>query len=95
MALIASSHLILILEFAILIHVGVLLLLNFIPLNFSLVFVLSLILGVGITVLFGIDAACLILPMFNHHEFISSTGCGNVVVDNPRYRRSRFENVKY
>lgn len=74
MALIASSHLILILEFAILMHIGVLLLLNFIPLNFSLVFVLSLILGVGITVLFGIDAACLILPMFNHHEFTHPYG---------------------
>jgi len=74
MALIASSHLMLILEFAILMHIGVLLLYNFIPLNFSLVFVLSLILGVGITVLFGIDAACLILPMFNHHEFTHPYG---------------------
>lgn len=74
MGLIASSHLMLILEFAILMHIGVLLLLNFIPLNFSLVFVLSLILGVGITVLFGIDAACLILPMFNHHEFTHPYG---------------------
>ena len=74
MSLIASSHLMLILEFAILMHIGVLLLLNFIPLNFSLVFVLSLILGVGITVLFGIDAVCLILPMFNHHEFTHPYG---------------------
>ncbi|MEE1117576.1 hypothetical protein [Methanosphaera sp.] len=74
MSLIASSHLMFILEFAILMHIGVLLLLNFIPLNFSLVFVLSLILGVGITVIFGIDAACLILPMFNHHEFTHPYG---------------------
>ena len=74
MALISSSHLMLIIEFAILIHLGVLLLLNFIPLNFSLVFVLSLILGVGLTILFGIDAACLVLPMFNHHEFTHPYG---------------------
>lgn len=74
MALIASNHLMLIIEFAILMHIGVLLLLNFIPLNFSLVFVLSLLLGVGITLLFGIDAACLLLPMFNHHEFTHPYG---------------------
>ena len=74
MALIASNHLIFILEFAILMHIGVLLLLNFIPLNFSLVFVLSLILGVGITLLFGFDALCLVLPMLNHHEFTHPYG---------------------
>lgn len=74
MALIATNHLMLILEFAILIHIGVLLLLNFIPLNFSLVFTLSLILGVAITLLFGFDAACLVLPMLNHHEFTHPYG---------------------
>ena len=74
MALIASNHLMLIIEFAILMHIGVLLLYNFIPLNFSLVFVLSLISGVGITVLFGIDAICLVLPMLNHHEFTHPYG---------------------
>ncbi|WP_455645129.1 hypothetical protein [Methanosphaera sp.] len=74
MALIATNHLMLIIEFAILIHIGVLLLLNFLPLNFSLVFMLSLILGVGITLIFGIDAICLLLPMLSHNEFTHPFG---------------------
>lgn len=74
MALIASNHLILIIEFAILMHIGVLLLLNFLPLNTNIVFMLSLIIGVGITLIFGIDALCLLLPMLNHHEFTHPYG---------------------
>lgn len=74
MALIASNHLIFIIEFAILMHIGVLLILNFIPWNTNLVFLLSLILGVGITLAFGIDAICLLLPMLSHHEFTHPYG---------------------
>ncbi|MDD6286215.1 MAG: hypothetical protein ACI4VJ_06280 [Methanosphaera sp.] len=74
MALIATNHLMLILEVAILIHIGVLLILNFLPLSFSLIFLLSLILGVGITLLFGVDAICLLLPMLSHHEFTHPYG---------------------
>lgn len=74
MALIATNHLTLIIEFAILMHIGVLLLLNFLPLSLSLVFLLSLILGVGITLMFGMDAICLLLPMLSHHEFTHPYG---------------------
>ncbi len=74
MALIATNHLLFILEFAIIIHIGVLLLLNFIPLNVNLVFFISLILGAGTTLVFGVDAICLLLPMLSHHEFTHPYG---------------------
>ncbi len=74
MPLIATNHLILILEFALLMHVGILLILNFLPLNFSLVFVLSLILGAGMTLMFGYDAICLLLPMLSQNEFTHPFG---------------------
>lgn len=74
MALIATTHLALILEVAILIHIGMLLLLNFIPLNYSIVFLLSTVLGVGITLAFGFDAICLIIPQLSHHEFTHPYG---------------------
>lgn len=74
MALIATNHLTLILEFAILIHIGVLLLLNFVPLNYSIVFLLSILIGGGITVAFGFDALCLVVPFLSHHEFTHPYG---------------------
>ncbi len=74
MSLIATSHLALIIEFAILLHIGILLLLNFIPLTMSIVFLISLILGVGITLIFGFDAISLILPMLSQHEFTHPYG---------------------
>ena len=74
MSLIAASHLQLIIEFAILVHIGVLLLLNLVNLRLSLVFILSLFVGAGITLLFGVDAICLVLPMLNHHEFTHPYG---------------------
>ena len=74
MALIAANHLMLILEFAILLHIGVLLLVNFIPLNHNVVFILSLFIGGGITVIFLLDAVCLVLPILNHHEFTHPYG---------------------
>ncbi|MDO5850881.1 MAG: hypothetical protein Q4Q23_00130 [Methanobacteriaceae archaeon] len=74
MFLIAQSHLALILEFAILVHIGILLLLNFIPLSLSIVLLLSLVVGVGITLLFGFDAISLMLPFLSHHEFTHPYG---------------------
>ena len=74
MALIATNHLTLILEFAILIHIGVLLLLNFVPLSYSIVFLLSIFIGGGLTVIFGFDALCLVLPFLSHHEFTHPYG---------------------
>ena len=61
MALIATNHLALIIEFAILMHIGILLLLNFLPLNSNVVYMLSLVLGAGI-------------PMLSHHEFTHPYG---------------------
>lgn len=74
MSIVAASHLQLIIEFAILLHVGVLLLLNLVNLRLSLVFIVSLFVGGAITFIFGIDAICLILPMLNHHEFTHPYG---------------------
>lgn len=74
MALIATNHLALIIEFAILMHIGILLLLNFLPLNSNVVYMLSLVLGAGITLMFFIDAVCLLLPMLSHHEFTHPYG---------------------
>lgn len=74
MALIAANHLTLIIEFAILIHIGVLLLLNFVPLSYSIVFLLSIVIGGGATLAFGFDALCLVLPFLSHHEFTHPYG---------------------
>ena len=74
MALIATNHLLFIIEFAILIHIGVLLLLNFVDLNLNLAFFVALIASAGLTLIFGFDAACLLLPMLNHHEFTHPYG---------------------
>lgn len=74
MALIAANHLTLIIEFAILLHIAVLLLINFIPLSYSIVFLLSIVVGSGITLMFGYDALCLLLPMLSHHEFTHPYG---------------------
>ncbi|MCD7782157.1 MAG: hypothetical protein LUG89_05635 [Methanosphaera sp.] len=74
MPLIATSHLFLIIEVAILMHFGIMLLLNYLKLNFTRIVVLSLILGVGITVMFGYDAICLLLPMLSQNEFTHPYG---------------------
>lgn len=74
MALIATNHLLFILEFAILVQIGVLLLLNFVDLNLNLVLFISTVGSAGLTLIFGFDAACLLLPMLNHHEFTHPFG---------------------
>ncbi|RAP47461.1 MAG: hypothetical protein BZ136_06305 [Methanosphaera sp. rholeuAM74] len=74
MSLIAVNHLMFIIEFAILLHIGILLLLNFIPLNHNAVFVLSLLIGGAITLVFAFDALCLVVSILSHHEFTHPFG---------------------
>jgi len=61
LALIADNHLQFIIEVLIIMQAGVMLLFNLIPLSLSLVLFAALILSVGFTVLFGIDAGLLFL----------------------------------
>ena len=61
MPLIAENHLQFIVEVALIMQVGVMLLLNIIPISLSLVLFIALILSVGLTVVFGIDALSLVL----------------------------------
>lgn len=72
--LIAETHLQFILEVALIIHVGVLLLFNVIAIPLSLVLFLALVLTVILAVVFGIDAAFLFLPFVSHHEFTHPFG---------------------
>lgn len=72
--LIAQNHLQLILEVAVLIQIGVLLLFNIITIPLSMVLFLSLILTVLLTALFGLDATILFLPFLSHHEFTHPFG---------------------
>ncbi|MEN6573395.1 hypothetical protein [Methanobacterium aggregans] len=74
MALIAQTNLQFILEVAIFIQVAVMLLLNIVPVSLSLVLFFALILGVGLTMLFGADALFLFLPGMTHHEFTHPYG---------------------
>jgi hypothetical protein len=61
MALIAENHLQLIIELLVTMQIGVMFIFNLIPLSLSLVLFGMLILSVGFTVLFGIDAGLLFL----------------------------------
>jgi hypothetical protein len=72
--LIAENHLQFILEVALIIHVGVLLLFNVIAIPLSLVLFLALVLTVILAVVFGIDATFLFLPFVSHHEFTHPFG---------------------
>lgn len=72
--LIADNHLEFIIEIALLIHVGVLLLFNLIVIPLSLVLFLSMVLTIILAALFGIDTIFLFLPYVNHHEFTHPFG---------------------
>jgi hypothetical protein len=72
--LIAENHLQFILEIAIIIHVGVLLIFNIIAIPLSLVLFLALVLTIVLAVIFGIDTAFLFLPLVTHHEFTHPFG---------------------
>lgn len=71
---IAQNNLQLIIEVAIIIHVGVLLLFNVIALPLSMVMFLGMVLTVLIAIVFGVDAMFLLLPFVSHHEFTHPFG---------------------
>ncbi len=72
--LIPENHLQFIIEVAVLIHVGIILLFNVITIPLSMVLFLSLFLTIILTALFGVDAAFLFLPFVSHHEFTHPFG---------------------
>lgn len=72
--LIAENHLQLILEFAIIIHLGVMLLFNIISIPLSMVLFIALVLTVLLAVIFGVDAGFLFLPFVSHYEFTHPFG---------------------
>ncbi|MCK9150451.1 hypothetical protein [Methanobacterium alcaliphilum] len=71
---IAQNNLQLIIEVAIIIHIGILLLFNVIALPLSMVMFLGMVLTVLIAIVFGVDAMFLLLPFISHHEFTHPFG---------------------
>ncbi|WP_048190566.1 hypothetical protein [Methanobacterium sp. SMA-27] len=74
MVLIADNNLQFILEFAILMQIAILLLFNLLRMSLSRVLFFSLILGIGITALFGFDMLALFIPFLGLHEFTHTYG---------------------
>ncbi|HMK53538.1 MAG TPA: hypothetical protein VK444_02040 [Methanobacteriaceae archaeon] len=74
MPAIAQNHLQYIIEVAIILQIGIMFILNLAPLSLSLVMMVALVLGVGLTALFGFDAMFLFLPGFSHSEFTHPFG---------------------
>lgn len=72
--IIAETHLQLILEFAAIIHLGVMLFFNVLSIPLSMVLFIALILTVLLAVVFGLDATFLFLPFVSHHEFTHPFG---------------------
>jgi hypothetical protein len=70
----AQNHLQLIIEVAVLIQMGVVLLLNIIPFTLSMVLFLSLILTMFLAGLFSVDTALVFLPYVSHQEFTHPFG---------------------
>ncbi len=68
MALIAQNHLQLIIEFGLVLYLGVIFILNLAPISLSAVLLFSLLLGLALSVLFGIDAIFLFVS-FGQSEF--------------------------
>jgi hypothetical protein len=68
LALIAQNHLQLIIEFGLILYVAVIFFLNFAPVSLSAVLLFSLILGIALSLLFGIDAFFLFFS-FGQSEF--------------------------
>ncbi|WP_414469679.1 hypothetical protein [Methanobacterium sp. ACI-7] len=72
--LLAENHLQLILEIAIIMHLGVILIFNVISIPLSMVLFIALVLTVLLAVVFGVDATFLFLPFVSHHEFTHPFG---------------------
>ena len=67
LVLIAQNHLQFIIEVGLIIQIGIILLLNIVPVSLSLVLFAMLILSVGLALLFGVDAGLLFVSYA--HEF--------------------------
>ncbi len=72
--ILAENHLQLILEFAVIIHLGIMLFFNIISIPLSMVLFIALVLTVLLAVVFGLDATFLFLPFVSHHEFTHPFG---------------------
>ncbi|NYB51050.1 MAG: hypothetical protein HVN35_00550 [Methanobacteriaceae archaeon] len=72
--LIAQNHLQFIIEVAVIIQLGVILLINIIPFTLSMVLFLSLILTMLLAGIFSVDTALLFLPYVSHQEFTHPFG---------------------
>jgi len=73
LALIAQDHLQLIIEVTAILYVGVMFILNVIPISLSLVLFIALIACLGFCLMFGMDALFLFLPV-SHYEFTHPYG---------------------
>ncbi|GAB4314795.1 MAG: hypothetical protein Kow0019_14730 [Methanobacteriaceae archaeon] len=74
----AENHFQFILEVALIIHIGILLLFNVIAVPLSMVLFVGLIITIAIALLFGLDATFLLLPFMSHHEFTHPFGAFSV-----------------
>lgn len=74
MPLIAQNHLQLIIEFGLLLLLGISFLLNIVPLSLSAVLLGGLIISVGMALLFGFDAFSLLVPGLGFNEFTHPYG---------------------
>jgi hypothetical protein len=74
MSLIAENHLQFILEVAVIIQVGMIFLLNLIPLSLSFVLLGVLILATALTGVFTLDTLLLFIPGMTHHELTHPFG---------------------
>jgi len=74
MVLIAQNNLQFILEFAILIQITIVILFNLLKISLSRVMLFSLVLAIGLTVLFSFDMLALFIPFLGLHEFTHTYG---------------------
>ena len=74
MVLIAENNLQFILEFAIIVQIGILIIFNLLKISLSRVMLFSLVLAMGLTVLFSFDVLALFLPFLGLHEFTHTYG---------------------
>src|ERR1039458_11352 len=74
MVLIAQNNLQFILEFAILMQIAIIIFFNLIKISLSRVMLFSLVLTIGLTLLFSFDALALFIPVLGLHEFTHTYG---------------------
>ena len=74
MVLIAQNNLQFILEFAILMQIAIIIFFNLIKISLSRVMLFSLVLTIGLTLLFTFDALALFIPVLGLHEFTHTYG---------------------